>query len=450
MTQWTLALPKHLAICGHCAGNRAKQKASPPPLSVGLPTLWSPKKPRDDALCERRENGMPTGSQRYKQHQVWETLEVKREALEAARYDDAGLEQWRKDVVEWLAEAAKTKQARQPALYLSAFDDLSNALNSLPPDVNQFRNDVFNRQPNQPSHWVGLRPRFAGCRCRRRRTSGTPTSTCSTKRWTHGLRGSMNSRLGSPRPRLRFRTDSTHSTVSAARSTVGDEIEAQRTAIAEVSSTAESKMTEAWNDTLATWKQDRQAADETRDTEATEHVTALAATRRAAEALAEHAAGDLSAADWRSRGKRERKAAQWIRAAAVAAFLFAGAIGWFIVNEAIRKDFDLTVGDGVLRSSVAVVIAAFGGLLLRESGRHFREADTAEDVALALQALAPFYAGSDETVRLAARAAVGDAVLVKNVLSRFAHRDAAKYSGTELQSLVQEGTDALTPGTGAE
>ncbi|MEI2715362.1 MAG: hypothetical protein V9G04_19240 [Nocardioides sp.] len=394
---------------------------------------------------------MPTGSQRYKQHQVWETLEVKREALEAARYDDAGLEQWRKDVVEWLAEAAKTKQARQPALYLSALDDLSNALNSLPPDVNQFRNYVSNRQPNQPQSLGGLETALRGLPLPPPKDLGNAYVDLLDKEVdarTSRL-DELEARIAETETALQDRLDALNR-VSSQVDRLGDEIEAQRTAIAEVSSTAESKMTEAWNDTLATWKQDRQAADETRDTEATEHVTALAATRRAAEALAEHAAGDLSAADWRSRGKRERKAAQWIRAAAVAAFLFAGAIGWFIVNEAIRKDFDLTVGDGVLRSSVAVVIAAFGGLLLRESGRHFREADTAEDVALALQALAPFYAGSDETVRLAARAAVGDAVLVKNVLSRFAHRDAAKYSGTELQSLVQEGTDALTPGTGAE
>ena len=141
-----------------------------------------------------------------------------------------------------------------------------------------------------------------------------------------------------------------------------------------MSLTAETTMAKDWGEAFAEWRQERKQADETRDAEALEHVTALAATRRAAEALAEHAAGDLSAADWRSRGNRERKAAQWIRFGALAAFLFAGTIGWYIVNEAIKKDFDLTVGDGLLRSSVAVVIAAFGGLLLRESGRHFREA----------------------------------------------------------------------------
>ncbi len=93
------------------------------------------------------------------------------------------------------------------------------------------------------------------------------------------------------------------------------------------------------------------------------------------------------------------------------------------------------------------MIGTFGALLLRESGRHFREADTAEDVALSLRALAPFYAGAKENLRTAARLEVGDAVLVKNVLSRFAHRDAAKHSGDigagDLPSFVRDAATAL-------
>lgn len=84
----------------------------------------------------------------------------------------------------------------------------------------------------------------------------------------------------------------------------------------------------------------------------------------------------------------------------MAAFVFAGAVGYFIVSEAIANNFDISVGGGILRASVAIVIDAFGALLLRESGRHFLEADTAEDVALSLKALAPFYANSDDEIRL--------------------------------------------------
>jgi len=390
-----------------------------------------------------------TGSERYRKHSVWETLELKKDALDAARYDDAATERWRKDIVEWLAEAAKTKQARQPALYLTALDDLSNALNSLPTDVNQFRQYIANR---------GHAQYLGGLESALRALPLPPPKDLS-----HAYVELLDKEIEARTTRLDFLETRVAEAETALQDRLQElnrisnevdglrkEIQAQGEAVSAVSSTAEATMREEWADALSAWKQERNTADETRDGEALEHVSALAATRRAAEALAEHAAGDLSAADWRSRGKRERKAAQWIRFGAVAAFSFAGAIGWFIVSEAIERDFDLTLGDGLLRSSVAVVIAAFGGLLLRESGRHFKEADTAEDVALSLQALAPFYAGSDEAVRVAARQQVGDAVLVKNVLSRFAHRDSAKYTGADLQSLVEHGTNALKPGSGGE
>lgn len=68
-------------------------------------------------------------------------------------------------------------------------------------------------------------------------------------------------------------------------------------------------------------------------------------------------------------------------------------------------------------------------------------------MALSLRALAPFYASSEDDVRIAARVQVGDAVLVKNVLSRFAHRDAAKHAGEistpDLSNLVRDASTAL-------
>jgi hypothetical protein len=225
-------------------------------------------------------------------------------------------------------------------------------------------------------------------------------------------------------------------------------VEAERTAIKEVSATARAEIDRDWGEKLHDWWEERTRFDEEQNANILSHAASLAATARAGEALAEHAAGSLSATDWNGRSKRERRAAQWMRFGAAAAFVFAGAVGWFIVSEAINNNFDLTVGDGILRASVAAVIGAFGGLLLRESGRHFREADTAEDVALSLKALAPFYASSGDDVRLAARVQVGDAVLVKNVLSRFAHRDAAKHAGeintADLPKLVDDATKALS------
>jgi hypothetical protein len=389
-----------------------------------------------------------TGSERYRQHPVWETLKLKRDALDAARYDVAASEQWRMDIVEWLDEAEKTKEALQPALYLSALDALSNALNSLPTDANQFKQYVSNRQQNQPQSVSGLEAALRALPLppvQELNDSFIALLDREVEARTTRL-DELESQVADTEASLQKRLDELNR-VSGEVERLSNEIREQRDAIAAVGESAKTSIREEWEEAFAAWKKDRSAADEARDAEGVEHVTALAAIRRAAEVLAEHAGGDLTAADWSRRSKRERKAAQWIRFGAMVAFVFAGAVGVFIVSEAIRSGFDLTIGDGVLRSSVAIVIAAFGALLLREANRHFKEADTSEDVVLSMRALAPFYSGSDDTVRVAAREKVGDAVLVKNVLSRFANRDATKHSSAELESLVKDGTNALKPGS---
>lgn len=58
-----------------------------------------------------------TAQTRYRQHKVWETLELKLEALIAARYGDAKMEAWRTDIVDWLTEAKdREMEARQAKL----------------------------------------------------------------------------------------------------------------------------------------------------------------------------------------------------------------------------------------------------------------------------------------------------------------------------------------------
>lgn len=390
---------------------------------------------------------MTTGYERYSSHVVWETLRLKRESLNAARFDDAESEQIRRDVIEWLDEALRTRAARQPALYLSVLDGLGEALNRLPVDGPSFRQFVaYRHQPGEAyralenalralplpppkdlkAAYVALLDREVEARNERlselnRRVSETEEALESRLAELTGITRSVDA----------LRTD----------------IQNQREAITAVSNSAEADMRAAWRQALEDWDAERRATDLDHDAQALKSIATLAATTTAGEALAEHAAGDLSAADWYGRAKRERVSAQWVRAGAWAAFILAGGIGFYIVSEAIVKDFDISLGGGVLRASIAVVIAAFGALLLREASRHFREADTAEDVALSLKALAPFYANSADEIRLAARVELGDAVLVKNVLSRFSHRDASKHGAevktAELPGLVKEAAEAL-------
>lgn len=392
---------------------------------------------------------MATGSQRYRSHKVWETLDLKLDALKAARYDDAKTEQMRKDVVEWLSEAKKTKLARQPALYLSALDELSAALNELQTGDGEFRQYVgVQYQPQNPQRVWRLQGAL--------RALPLPPPKELASQYIELLDNEIEARttrldlleeeVEKTEASLQARRDELDN-VSKRLDTLASDIEGERKNIAEVSASAKTKIDDEWSKAIGEWEKRRDETDRELDADALEHVATLAATASAGTALAEHAAGDLSASDWYGRASRERLAAQWIRAGALAAFIFAGTVGYFVVSEAIANNFDISVGGGILRASVAVVIGAFGALLLREAGRHFREADTAEDVALSLKALAPFYANTDDDVRLSARVQVGDAVLVKNVLSRFAHRDAAKHAGdvgsAQLPDLVTEAAKSL-------
>lgn len=390
---------------------------------------------------------MATGYERYRKHPVWETLQLKRESLDAARFDDKASEQSRMDIVEWLDEAQKTKGALQPALYLSALDELSAALNQLPVDTAQFKQFVVNRKHAGQPYQV-LEQAL--------RSLPLPPPKDLKAAYTEQLDKEVQARaeqLGELEERVQEAEKSLQerqsqlSTVSSEVENLREDIQAQQDVIKQVSESADAEMRLAWAEALEDWRGQRKTTDAEHDAQSLEHVATLAAVTKAGEALAEHAAGDLSAGDWYGRAKRERRAAQWIRAGALAAFVFAGAVGFFIVSEAIAMNFDISVGGGILRASIAFVIGAFGALLLRESGRHFREADTAEDVALSLKALAPFYANSDKEVRHNARVQVGDAVLVKNVLSRFSHRDAVKHAGeintAELPELVKDSTKAL-------
>ncbi|TQL47405.1 hypothetical protein FB562_0464 [Homoserinimonas aerilata] len=391
---------------------------------------------------------MATGSERYRTHSVWETLRLKQESLAAARFGDADTEEWRTDIVEWLSEALKTKLTRQPALYLGVLDSLGTALNALPVTTAEFAQyvaDGYGRKQGVDILEAALR-KLPLPAPKELNASYIALLDSEVEARTTRL-SELQSRISETEAALASRQKELDNIAKNVES-LSKRIESEREAIAEVSQSARDQIDRDWGEALAEWHSDQEAINSKNNAAALEHVATLAATARAGEALAEHAAGSLSATDWNGRAKRERRAAQWMRAGAAAAFVFAGAIGFFIVTEAVRSNFDLTVGDGILRASVALVVGAFGALLLRESGRHFREADTAEDVALSLKALAPFYAGSDDSVRIAARVQVGDAVLVKNVLSRFAHRDAAKHSAeidtANLSVLVDDAAKALS------
>lgn len=399
------------------------------------------------AVTKGASMAVKSSSERYRRHPVWETIAIKRVALDAARYDDARAEQWRLDIIEWLQEAERAQRARVPALYLRALDEVSSAVNGLPTDTEQFRNYVGLSGYGSPAvNGLAVAPRLLPLPAPKDIGDGVVELLDREVALRNERLDQLEKRLEQTESALDDRLAQLNALEERA-AEVKSEVETRQSEIAKASDEVQETLEKRMDDAFTEWRKARDATDAEANAEALQHVASLAAVAVAGEALSRHAAGTLSATDWRERATRERRSALRLRSSSFGAFLVAGGIAAWALWQIFAANLALTVGDGIVRGATVAVIGGFGLLLLRESARHFREADTAEDVALSLTALAPFYAGEDEQVATAARAQVGDAVLVKSLLSRFAHRDAAKHAGdintADLPELVKQATTAV-------
>lgn len=191
----------------------------------------------------------------------------------------------------------------------------------------------------------------------------------------------------------------------------------------------------------------RDAKDTALDSRMEDQTALLTAAAMVGQRLVEHAAGNLTALEWTGRATRERRSGRGLRGLAIAFGVAGLALAYYIVDRAVKKDFALTVGDGLLRAAAIIAVIAVGGFFAAESRRHYLESDTAEEVATAMRAIEPYYAGANDADRTSARNAVGETVFVKNVLSRFSSRDAGRHneavSSQDLSQIVDELTKAL-------
>ncbi|WP_280500364.1 hypothetical protein [Nocardia farcinica] len=204
---------------------------------------------------------MATGYERYRKHPVWETLQLKKDALVAARFDDAASEQGRKDIIEWLDEAVKTKGAQQPALYLSALDTLSAALNQLPVDTAQFRQFVANRQhPGQPYQQLEQALRALPLPPPRDPKATYVEQLDKEVEARNELLVCLKAQVTETEKALEARREEL-TAVSSEVEKLRAAIQAEREAIAEVSKAADSDMRTAWKEALETWTEERKKID---------------------------------------------------------------------------------------------------------------------------------------------------------------------------------------------
>ncbi|WP_020096903.1 hypothetical protein [Microbacterium sp. 11MF] len=389
-----------------------------------------------------------TQIERYRQHEVWGLIDLKLGALDTVKYSQQPLEDDRREVLTMLEAAAKSKSNPQPTLYDDVLNVIRDNLNQLATDEQSFRswsqqsymNDLRTRVRDLP----GPPPR----QINESYVAALDTAVAARQLELDELRASvsaLNDEVKAKTAELAVLTkkiDGQHERLTADAAT-----------IAQVVSTADEQLRREWEADLATWKQDRDARDIELDSEMAAHVQLLSAAALTGRRLVEQAAGHLTAADWAGRAKRERWNAHSLRWASFVFFALAVLVGGWILWIAIDKDLTLTVGDGVLRGALVLALAGVGSFLTIEARRHFREADSAEDVKLALAALEPFYAGADDAERSEVRRVLGDTVFIKNTLSRFSSRDAAKHAGPTNEQLNQivdtigKGADAASRAT---
>lgn len=140
------------------------------------------------------------------------------------------------------------------------------------------------------------------------------------------------------------------------------------------------------------------------------------------------ASGTLIATSWADRSHKELRTAARLRNFSYGIFALSICAAVFFVVQSLIHAEGLTTGDGILRASLTLALAGFGGIVLRESGQHKIEGDTAYDISLSLAALNTLYASADEATQEQARKDLGNTITIKNLISRYSNRDASKHS----------------------
>jgi hypothetical protein len=377
----------------------------------------------------------------YRQHQVWEVLRLKADALYTARYGNGTIEKERIAAVETLRYALKSRDNTQPYIYNDLLNDLQSLVNQIPSEENQFHQFASSHLGNISS----LIRALPGPPMRNMPQAYLEQLDEAIRVRTEEL-ATLREQIDS----LRNEVENQQASLKQHGVTITQQSEASTSAGAEIQKVAadtESILNQQYEEHLKSWMNKRDEKDKALDGRMEDQTALLTAAALVGQRLVEHAAGNLTALEWTSRASRERRSGLGLRVLAII-FGFAGlALAYYIVDRAVKKDFDLTVGDGLLRAAAILAVIAVGGFFASESRRHYMESDTAEEVATAMRAIEPYYAGANDGDRTSARNAVGETVFVKNVLSRFSSRDAGRHneavSSQDLSTIVDELTKAL-------
>jgi hypothetical protein len=374
-----------------------------------------------------------TAAEEYREHQVWNVLDTKLEAVDRMRFQTEGAEEARRRVLEVLKYAQRSRpNVARAALYIGCLDALQERLNhQIPADQGNFERSYIRNGPY--AELVAAVRALPGPT-----PKGMADSSVEALDEAIKFRRRELTDLTSDVAELREEIAAESRRLEEFRKAVEKadvENRDSRARIAQTADDAQSTLRSEWEAKVAEWETGRTRKDEEIDREIDDKLGLLTYASQAAERLVEHAAGRFTARDWAERATRERELGYRMRNWAIIVYILAGLIGAALVLEAIQRDHGLDVSGSLLRIAVVGAIGALGFYLSRESRRHLDEANSSEEVATILQALEFYYASADGETRESARLKVGEMLFVRNIQSRFSARDASRHNALDNQQL---------------
>lgn len=385
-----------------------------------------------------------TTPESYRSHPVWEVLKLKINALEQAKFQNIENETQRCNVVLGLKSALRSKSYSGSIDYGSILSELLVTLNSLASDDQTFAS--FARSNQIQNLWTYIRQLPGPSQIKVNENYSDALDLLISARTVE--LSAINERITAAQQTM-AEVELKIGTQKEALELVKNQIISQSAKLSETVETASDKMDGEWKNKLESWAIDRTTKDKDLENEMLNELSLLVSAALVGNRLMENAAGNLTAIKWASRATRERTSAIRLRYGSFVVYSIAVLIGTWIVTTAISAGKTLDAGDGIIRGAIVLSCAAIGTFLASESRRHFREADSSEEVQLAITAMEPFMTNATEEDRQSTRAAMADTVFVKNVLSRFSGRDASRHNSSnsvEMSELVEVLRKALTLG----
>lgn len=377
-----------------------------------------------------------TTAEKYRGHSVWQVLKSKELSLKEARFSTEELEEYRTNLLAGIRAALSVKTSASAIDFTQVLTDLQSSLNSLGVDEPTFRN--FVGSANLASFWRSVRDLPSAAPAKNQdKYVGALDAALDLRLVTIN---ELSTQLTELRDQIKEASDSLDK-IQKVTADLNDQLLIQSSKLNETVSTAALAMDGEWKNRIESWNLERTTKDQTLDGLMATEIAVLSASSELGARLMQNAAGQLTAIEWTRRATRERRTAWGMSLGAFISFSSAIVIGFWYLSNAIVSKADIQLGEGILKSALVLSCVGLGSLFAAEARRHFKEADSAEDVMLSITAMEPFMTGADAKDQKRIRTNVAQTIFVKNVLSRFAGRDSSRnnsINSSDLNELTAE------------